>query len=52
MRETWIISVDVDGLPWLIQVVPSSKIGPFDSIRAAEAARQELVAAAGERVLQ
>ena len=52
MRGTWIISVDVDGLPWLIQVLPESKIGPFDSIRAAEAAREELAAAAKERVMQ
>ena len=52
MSGTWIISVDVDGLPWLIQVLPESKIGPFDSMSAAETARQELAAAAKERVMQ
>ena len=51
MNKTWIVTVDRHNVAWVLQVVPASKIGPFKSVRDAEAARQELAAAAGEKTI-
>lgn len=52
MNGTWVVSVDVDGIPWLILMDPESKIGPFPTVRDAEAARVELAAVSVKPVLQ
>ena len=48
----WIVSVDTDGRPWVIQIVRDSRIGPFRDMAQAEAAREELAAAAKKGVKQ
>lgn len=52
MAGQWVVSVDVEGRPWVVQVLPDTRIGPFPDMRAAEAARAELAAAAERERVQ
>ena len=43
--DEWMVGVDDNGQPYVVRVVPDSRIGPFRDVYQAEAARLELMAA-------
>jgi hypothetical protein len=44
-----VLAVDAEGKFWVVRVVPDSEIGPFETIAEAQAAQNEIQAAAAKK---